>query len=139
VRFLWALREAAVSSSLTGSRHAWPGAASWAPQVRVLAHAAFMTHAGMSLVVEGVLFGRLLVMLPLFVDQGIITRLMAERRVGLEVPRDERNGSVGRYDVAATVMAAEEGTVVLTRNARAMQEVLWDTTKQEQYVDEKHR
>jgi hypothetical protein len=67
-----------------------------------------MTHAGMSLVVEGVLFGRLLVMLPLFVDQGIITRLMAERRVGLEVPRDERNFSVGRYDVAATVMAAEE-------------------------------
>jgi UDP:flavonoid glycosyltransferase YjiC (YdhE family) len=101
---------------------------------------AFMTHAGMSSVVEGLLFGRPLVMLPLFVDQGIIARLMTDRRVGLEVPRDEHDGSVGRDDVAATVRrviaAEEEGTVVLTRNARAMQEVLWDTAKQEQYVDE---
>ncbi|TVU41347.1 hypothetical protein EJB05_14854, partial [Eragrostis curvula] len=60
---------------------------------------------------------------------------MAERRVGLEVPRDERDGSVARDDVAATVrrvMSEEE----FTRNARALQDLLWDTAKQERYIDD---
>ncbi|TVU41344.1 hypothetical protein EJB05_14851, partial [Eragrostis curvula] len=49
----------------------------WVPQVRVLAHAAvgaFMTHAGLSSLMENFLFGHPIVMLPLFVDQGLTAR-----------------------------------------------------------------
>ncbi|TKW31010.2 hypothetical protein SEVIR_2G078440v4 [Setaria viridis] len=112
----------------------------WVPQVRVLAHAAvggFFTHAGLSSLVESFLFGHPLVMLPLFADQGLTARLMAERRVGLEVPRDDRDGSVRREDVAAAVrrvMVEDEGEV-FAGNARELREILWDTARQEEYIE----
>ncbi|PUZ68864.1 hypothetical protein GQ55_2G062400 [Panicum hallii var. hallii] len=75
-------------------------------------------------------------MLPLFADQGLTARLMAARRVGLEVPWDGR--AFGGEDVAATVrrvMVEEEGKA-LARNAREMQGVFWDTARQGRYIDE---
>lgn len=147
VRFLWVLR-----NPIGGERPHLPDGfearvegrgvvrVGWAPQVRVLARAAvgaFMTHAGWSSLMESFLFGHPLVMLPLFADQGITARLMTERRVGLEVPRGG-DGSFGSEDVATTVrrvMVEEEGKV-FARNAKEVQEVLWDTAKQDKYVDE---
>nr|TKW31033.1 hypothetical protein SEVIR_2G078440v2 [Setaria viridis] len=76
-------------------------------------------------------------MLPLFADQGLTARLMAERRVGLEVPRDDRDGSVRREDVAAAVrrvMVEDEGEV-FAGNARELREILWDTARQEEYIE----
>jgi UDP:flavonoid glycosyltransferase YjiC (YdhE family) len=111
----------------------------WVPQVRVLAHAAvggFFTHAGLSSLMESFLFGHPLVMLPLFADQGLTARLMAERRVGLEVPKDD-DGSVRGEDVAAAVrrVMVEEEREVFAGNARELREILWDTARQEEYID----
>nr|XP_034579867.1 putative UDP-rhamnose:rhamnosyltransferase 1 [Setaria viridis] len=147
VRFLWALRE--TSGGMLPDRFEARARAGgrglvrvgWVPQVRVLAHAAvggFFTHAGLSSLVDSFLFGHPLVMLPLFGDQGLTARLMAERRVGLEVPRDDRDGSVRREDVAAAVrrvMVEDEGEV-FAGNARELREILWDTARQEEYIDE---
>nr|CAB3452290.1 unnamed protein product [Digitaria exilis] len=150
VRFVWALRKPIgeetppLPDGFEG-RVAGQGVVrvGWVPQVRVLAHAAvggFMTHAGMSSLMESFLFGHPLVMLPLFADQGLTARLMAERRVGLEVPwRDGGGGGeLAGEDVARTVrrvMVGEEREE-FARNARELKEVLWDTARQERYVDE---
>ena len=104
VRFLWALRGAAGGGGAgllpAGFERRVAGLGvvrvGWVPQVRVLAHAAagaFLTHAGWSSLVEGLLLGHPFVMLPLFGDQGLTAQLMAERGVGLEVPRrDDGDG-----------------------------------------------
>jgi UDP:flavonoid glycosyltransferase YjiC (YdhE family) len=114
----------------------------WVPQVRVLAHGAvgaFLTHAGWSSLMESFLFGHPLVMLPLFAHQSLTASAMADRAVGLEVPRDEEDGSFGRDDVASTVrrVMAEDGEwKAFACNAKELQEILWDRAKQEKYVDE---
>jgi hypothetical protein len=147
VRFLWALRETSGGMLPDGfaarARAAGRGLVriGWVPQVRVLAHAAvggFFTHAGLSSLMESFLFGHPLVMLPLFADQGLTARLMAERRVGLEVSRDDRDGSVRREDVAAAVrrVMVEEEREAFAGYAMELREILWDTAKQEEYVDE---
>ena len=108
----------------------------------VLAHAAvgaFLTHCGWGSTVESLFrFGLPLVMLPFIADQGLIARAMAASRVGIDVPRNDADGSFRRDDVASAVrrvMAEDEGGV-LARNAREMQRVVGDRAKQEQYVDE---
>ncbi|OEL17039.1 putative UDP-rhamnose:rhamnosyltransferase 1 [Dichanthelium oligosanthes] len=148
VRFLWALRKP-IGEDQSPFPDGFEGRVAgrgvvrvgWVPQVRVLAHAAvgaFMTHAGWSSLMESFLFGHPLVMLPLFADQGLTARLMTERQVGLEVPWDDSGSSFGGEDVARTVrlvMAEEEGNV-LRQKAREFQEVLWDTARQQSYIDE---
>lgn len=150
VRFLWAMRKP--SGHAAGQQQLLPDGfedrvagrgvvrAGWVPQVRVLAHGAvgaFLTHAGWSSLMESFLFGHPLVMLPLFADQGLTARAMAARAVGLEVPRDEDDGSFGRDDVARTVRRVMvEEVKVFARNAKEFQEVLWDIARQEKYVDE---
>ncbi|CAL5066560.1 unnamed protein product [Urochloa decumbens] len=149
VRFVWALREAGGGAGLLPkgfqARVAGRGVVhvGWVPQVRVLAHAAvggFFTHAGMSSLMESFLFGHPIVMLPLFADQGLTARLMAERRVGLEVPWSVHGGSAFTgEDVAATVrrvMVEEEEGEVFRRNAGELKGVLWDTARQERYLDD---
>nr|CAB3456019.1 unnamed protein product [Digitaria exilis] len=149
VRFVWALRKAIGEETPPlpdgfERRVAGRGVVrvGWVPQVRVLAHAAvggFMMHAGMSSLMESFLFGHPFVMLPLFADQGLTARLMAERRVGLEVPwRGGGGGELAGEDVARTVrrVMVEEEREVFARNAKELQEVLWDTARQERYVDE---
>nr|XP_045087572.1 UDP-glycosyltransferase 91B1 [Aegilops tauschii subsp. strangulata] len=147
-RFLWALRgpSAALLPDGFEERVAVGGRgvvrAGWVPQVRVLARGAvgaFLTHAGLSSLTESFLFGHPLVMLPLFLDQGVTARGMAARGVGLEVPREEGDGSFGRDDVAATVrrvMAEGEEGKAFARNAGELQAVLWDRAKQDEYVDD---
>nr|CAB3497802.1 unnamed protein product [Digitaria exilis] len=69
---------------------------------------------------------------------GLIARTMAERRVGVEVARDDGDGSFGRDDVAAAVrrvMVEEEGKVFAT-NAERMKRVLGDQRRQDQYMEE---
>ncbi|CAN6308850.1 unnamed protein product [Urochloa humidicola] len=112
----------------------------WVPQVHVLAHGAvgaFLTHCGWGSTIEGLVFGRPMVMLPFVVDQGLIARTMTERGVGVEVERDDGDGSFGRDDVAAAVrrvMVEEEGKVFAS-NAERLKEALGDRRRQDQYMD----
>ena len=141
-RFLWAVRRPAGHSGGAlpllpdgfEARVAGRGVAraGWVPQVRVRQHAAvgaFLTHCGWGSTVESIFrFGLPLVMLPFVVDQGLIARSMAAHGVGVEVPRDDDDGSFRGDDVAAAVrrvMAAdqEEGRE-LARNARELQKVV---------------
>ncbi|XP_062186440.1 UDP-glycosyltransferase 91C1-like [Phragmites australis] len=150
VRFLWALRQpvghvGAVLPDGFEARVTGRGVvrARWVPQVRVLAHGAvgaFLTHCGWGSTVESLFrFGHPLVMLPFITDQGLIAREMTARRVGVEVPRNDDDGSFRRDDVAAAVrrvMAEGEESEAFERNARELQKVLGDEVRQEQYVDE---
>ncbi|TVU44522.1 hypothetical protein EJB05_03967, partial [Eragrostis curvula] len=112
----------------------------WVPQARVLAHGAvgaFLTHCGWGSTVESLAFGHPMVMLPFVVDQPLVARTMVLRGVGVEVPRDDGDGSFVREDVAAAVrrvMVEEEGKV-LSSNAAKLKEVLGDQRRQDGYVD----
>ncbi|KAF8690668.1 hypothetical protein HU200_041041 [Digitaria exilis] len=156
VRFLWALRAPA---SVLAAGHKDAGdllpdgferrvagrgvvCTGWVPQVRVLGHVAvgaFLTHCGWGSTVEGVFgFGHPLVMLPFVADQGLIARAMAARGAGVEVVRDDADGSFRGDDVAAAVrrVMVEEGGEELARSARELREVVGDRVRQEEYVDE---
>ncbi|CAL5038927.1 unnamed protein product [Urochloa decumbens] len=87
----------------------------WVPQVRFLAHGsvgAFLTHAGWNSVTEGLARGVKLVMLPLMFDQGLNARHLVKKKVGVEVARDEEDGSFAPRDIAAAlrrVMVEDDG------------------------------
>ncbi|KAK8459247.1 hypothetical protein SEVIR_2G109750v4 [Setaria viridis] len=153
-RFLWALRAPPASGGHSAAallpdgferRVAGRGVVctGWVPQVRVLAHAAvgaFLTHCGWGSTVESLFrFGHPLVMLPFVADQGLIARALTARGAGVEVPRDDADGSFRGEDVAAAVrrvMMGEEEGVEMARKARGLREVVGDRVRQEQYVDE---
>ncbi|CAN6247967.1 unnamed protein product [Urochloa humidicola] len=90
----------------------------WVQQQHILRHRSvgcFVNHAGFSSVVEGLVAGCRLVLLPLKTDQYFNAALFArELRVGVEVARqDDEGGWFGREDVrnavAAAVAAGDDG------------------------------
>ncbi|CAL4918582.1 unnamed protein product [Urochloa decumbens] len=147
-RFLWALRlpsgagEGSIVPGGFAERTGERGLVTtrWVPQVSVLAHGAvcaFLTHCGWGSIIEGLLFGHPLIMLPLFGDQGPNARLMEARQVGVPVPRDDKDGSFDREGVAAavrTVVVGEEGRV-FAANARKLQEIVADRACHERCID----
>ncbi|CAN6316545.1 unnamed protein product, partial [Urochloa humidicola] len=154
-RFLWALRKpaGAVPDADGGGELLPPGfqertrgqglvAMGWVPQVSILGHAAvggFLTHCGQSSFVEGLFFGRPLVLLPIFGDQGSNARLLEGKKVGLQVARDEDDGSFDRHGVASAVRAVmvdEETRGVYVANALKAQEIVADKELHERYIDE---
>ncbi|CAN6373064.1 unnamed protein product [Urochloa humidicola] len=113
----------------------------WVPQITILAHGAvgaFLTHCGRSSLIEGLLYGHPLVMLPIAFDQGPNARLMEERKVRLQVPRDEDDGSFDRHGVASAVwavMVEEDTRRVFVANAKKVQEIVSDKELHERYLD----
>ncbi|KAF8685284.1 hypothetical protein HU200_044050 [Digitaria exilis] len=150
-RFLWALRKpagvpddgevlpAGFRERTKSSGHVAMG---WVPQVAVLSHTAvgaFLTHCGRNSLIEGLMYGHPLIMLPIFGDQGPNARLMEGRKVGVQVERDEGDGSFDRHGVARAVkavMVEEDTKRVFVENAKKMQEIVADTELQERYIDE---
>ncbi|CAL5018011.1 unnamed protein product [Urochloa decumbens] len=83
----------------------------WVQQQHILRHRSvgcFVNHAGFSSVVEGLVAGCRLVLLPMKTDQYFNAALFArELRVGVEVARrDDEDGWFGRDDVRDAVAAA---------------------------------
>lgn len=74
----------------------------WAPQTEILAHSsvgAFMSHCGMSSIVESVYYGVPIIGLPLKLDQPLNARFVVGAGVAVEVVKDE-NGGFGGEEIA---------------------------------------
>ncbi|KAK4403958.1 UDP-glycosyltransferase 91C1 [Sesamum angolense] len=112
----------------------------WAPQIKILSHpavGAFLTHCGWNSTTEALGFGRVLILFPVMNDQGPNARLLQEKKVGVEIPRNEKDGSFTRDSVAETVrlvLVSEEGRKV-RENARKMKELFGDRSRSSSYVD----
>jgi hypothetical protein len=154
-RFLWALRKPsgaavpdddAAASLPLGFQERTHGqgvvTTGWVPQMSILAHAAvggFLTHCGRNSLIEGLLFGHPLVMLPIIGDQGPNARQMERKKVGLQVARDENDGSFNRNGVATAVravMVEGEARSGFVANALKMRQVVANKELQEGYVDQ---
>ncbi|KAK4417003.1 putative UDP-rhamnose:rhamnosyltransferase 1 [Sesamum alatum] len=148
--FLWVLRKPAGSveedtvelpdgfeERIKGRGVVWKN---WAPQLKILGHeavGAFLTHCGWSSIVEGITFGRPLIMLPFVIDQGLNARILAEKQVGVEVPRNEQDGSYTRNAVAQTlrmVMVEDEGQKHRD-TAKATSTLFGDKELHDRYLD----
>ncbi|XP_058079747.1 UDP-glycosyltransferase 91C1-like [Magnolia sinica] len=96
----------------------------------------FLMHGGWGSSVEGLAFGKPLIMLPMIADQGLITRVMVGKKVGVEVPRNERDGSFTQEGVAKSlklVMGEDEGGSIRS-NAREMMKIFADKEQHNQYI-----
>ncbi|PIN18051.1 UDP-glucuronosyl and UDP-glucosyl transferase [Handroanthus impetiginosus] len=79
---------------------------SWAPQLKILSHESvggFLTHCGCSSIVEGLMLGHPLIALPFLIDHGLTSRIIVEKQLGIEIPRDEQDGSFMRNSVANSI------------------------------------
>jgi len=65
--------------------------------------------------------------------------LMEERQIGVQVPRDEEDGSFDRHAVARAVravMSKDESRETFVANAKKLREIVADRTCQERCIDE---
>uniref|UniRef100_A0A803M101 Glycosyltransferase n=1 Tax=Chenopodium quinoa TaxID=63459 RepID=A0A803M101_CHEQI len=113
---------------------------SWAPQLKILQHdsvGGFLTHAGFSSIIETLMFGKPLIMLPLMVDQGINARFMVEIRVGVEIPRNKEDGSFTRSSVAQslTLVLKDEAGKMYRDEAKKYKPVIANESLHGQYID----
>ncbi|CAH1436996.1 unnamed protein product [Lactuca virosa] len=149
--FFWAFRKPAGSTELDSVelpdgfleriRNRGMVWTSWVPQLQILSHdsvCGFLTHCGWSSIVEGLMFGHPLIMLPFLVDQGLNARALAEKKVGIEVPRNEQDGSFTKNSVAnslSSVVVEDEGKVY-KENAMALSRIFGDMKLQQRYTDD---
>lgn len=87
---------------------------------------------------EGVQFGKVLVLLPMLGDQGIIATQLEEKKLGLLIPRNELDGRFTREAVAESlklVMVDEEAAKIYRDKVKEMQSVFGDMDKQDSYVN----
>ncbi|KAK8492764.1 hypothetical protein V6N13_117695 [Hibiscus sabdariffa] len=112
----------------------------WAPQVSILSHESiggFLTHCGWNSVIEALGLGRVLIMLPILNDQGLNARLLQNKGVGLEIPRNELDGWFTSEVVAESVWVAvvEESGKALREMAKAMKGCFGDPGRNGGWVD----
>ncbi|XP_057491997.1 UDP-glycosyltransferase 91A1-like [Actinidia eriantha] len=113
---------------------------SWAPQLRILSHdsvGGFLTHSGWSSVVEGVQYGKALILLTFLADTGLIARLLEAKKMGYSIPRDELDGSFTCDSVAESLrlVMVEEGGKIYRDRVKEMSGLFGDMDMQDKYVD----
>ncbi|KAH0910625.1 hypothetical protein HID58_033946 [Brassica napus] len=113
----------------------------WVPQVKILSHESvggFLTHCGWNSVVEGLGFGRVPIFLPVLNEQGLNTRLLRGKGIGVEIPRNERDGTFCSDSVADSVRLAmidDAGELKRTK-AKMMKGLFGNRDENILYVDE---
>lgn len=113
----------------------------WAPQSQILAHesvGAFLTHCGWSSIIEGLQFGKPLVMLPFVLDQGLNARVMEARKVGIEIPRNNEDGSFTKNSVAQSLKLVLRDIFgkIYRDEAKKMSRMVADKNLQHRYMED---
>lgn len=147
--FLWALRrpdwatddEEALPPEFI-SRTAGRGVVQfgWAPQREILAHRSIggsLFHAGWASIVEALVYGHRLVLLPFIIAQPLDTRLLVEKGLAVEVERSEDGSFTGGDIVNALrkAMVSEEGETLRERAEEAARGMFGDKKLNDKYVD----
>nr|GEW69108.1 UDP-glycosyltransferase 91D1-like [Tanacetum cinerariifolium] len=158
--FFWALRKPVGSTKFNSlefpdgfierTRNRGMNWTSWVTQLQILGHesvGAFLIHCGWSSIVEGLMFGHPLIMLLFLVDQGLNARVLVGAKLGIEVPRNDEDGSFTKGSVTRSlskVVVDDEGKVYKAKTM-ASSKTFSDINLQRKYVDdfidylEKHR
>ncbi|KAL0927929.1 hypothetical protein M5K25_002154 [Dendrobium thyrsiflorum] len=140
--FVWVLRMGlppqGFQERIAGRGLVWIG---WVPQARLLAHPAvggFLTHGGWSSIVEGMVVGATMVVLPMQFEQGLTARHLVESGYAMEVVRNDEDGSFSGEEIARKLrmaMVEEEGEEP-RKNARKGKEIFGSEKLQEEYITE---
>ncbi|PHT31195.1 UDP-glycosyltransferase 91A1 [Capsicum baccatum] len=114
---------------------------SWAPQLRILKHdsvGVFLTHCGWGSIIEGLQFGKPLVMLPFLGDQALNARGLEEKKLGLEIPRNENDGTLTQNSVAESLklMMNDEKGKIYWEKANEMRKIFGNRDLSEKYIDD---
>ncbi|GMH14675.1 hypothetical protein Nepgr_016516 [Nepenthes gracilis] len=112
----------------------------WAPQIKILSHESiggFLTHCGSSSIIEGLKFGQPLIMLPLLGELPLIAKVLEGKNVGIEVPRDEVDGSFTRESVAKSLklVMVDEAGKIYRDTAKEMSLIYGDQNLHDCYLD----
>lgn len=113
----------------------------WVPQTNIPSHGSvggFVTHCGWGSAVEGLSFGVPLIMFPCNLDQPLVARLLGGMNIGLEIPRNDQDGSFTSASVAETirlVVVKEEGKIYRDIAAYQQKKVFGNKRLQDQYAD----
>lgn len=143
--FFWALRKMpgavelpeGFTDRIEGRGVVWT---SWVPQLKILAHdsvGGFLTHCGWNSTIEGLEHGCALIMLPFATDQPLNARVLEQKGVGVEIPRDEQDGSLTRNSMADSlrlVMVKDEGKKFRDK-AKEMEKIFGDKELHQKYLD----
>ncbi|KAA8545665.1 hypothetical protein F0562_020884 [Nyssa sinensis] len=111
----------------------------WAPQLEILAHPAIggcLFHSGWGSIIESLGFGHPLILMPMVADQGLNAKLLMEKGMGYEVPRNE-DGSFSRDMVSKSirlVMGEQEGEPFRLKAAQ-MQTVFANHELHDNYIN----
>nr|QPG43060.1 URT [Rehmannia glutinosa] len=148
--FLWALRKPDWANSEdievlpTGfvSRTAGRGVVQigWAPQRDILGHRSIggsLFHAGWASIIETMIYGHCLVLLPFVIAQPLDTRLLVEKGLAVEVDRAE-DGSFNRDDIANSLrkaMVSEEGETIRARVKEAADGIFGNEKLNDDYIN----
>ncbi|KAI3867304.1 hypothetical protein MKW98_001738 [Papaver atlanticum] len=106
--------------------------------MRILEHpGCFLNHCGWSSVIEALGFGCPLILLPMINDQPLNARTLVWKEMGLEIERNEEDGTFTRESVAKslrTVMVDEDGEKHRFI-ARELKQVFGNKSLNDEYVD----
>lgn len=112
----------------------------WVPQVKILSHSAvgsFLTHCGWNSVIEALGYGRVLILFPVMNDQGINARVLNGKKVGFEIPRNEKDGTFtidSVADLLRMAMVSQEGESV-RNNAKEMMGLFGNGISNDKYIE----
>ncbi|XP_065860186.1 putative UDP-rhamnose:rhamnosyltransferase 1 [Euphorbia lathyris] len=112
----------------------------WAPQMEILGHLSIggsLIHSGWGSVTETLQFGHCLILLPFVIDQPLIAKFLVEKSLGVEVERNEEDGSFSRDGIAKALrigMVSDQSKDLRARASEAAQMFGDEKLHQDYYI-----